>query len=111
MDYLNWIRSEAGAIASAPFVYATSMVLVALAVAWACRIVFGAEAAAKGAQIDLLKEKINQLEGEKSTLLEKLEGHGDDIMKIKADLESRPRIIVSDTAPENARNGDIWLKP
>lgn len=110
MEYINWIKNEWSVIADAPFIYAVTIVLVTLATSKICQIIFGAEAAASKERCELLKQKISAHEGEKTMLIQKLEAHGDDILKIKADLAAMPRIIVSETEPKNSKNGDVWLQ-
>lgn len=110
MEYITWIQSEFSTIAKAPVVYGVTIVVTIMIAAKMCKEIFGAEAAAKGAQCELLKEKISQLEGEKSALLFKLEVHGEDINKIKSQLDAMPRIVVSQTEPVAQREGDLWIK-
>lgn len=110
MEYLYWIKLEWSTILDAPFTYATTIFLVIFATVLITKAVLGGEAAAAKERCEYLKQRISDLEGEKSTLISKLESHGEDILKIKEELSVIPRIHISESEPENSRCGDIWIK-
>lgn len=110
MEYIVWMKSEFATISAAPWTYVITILLITLLTYKICKELFGAETAAKIAQCELLQEKIRQLEGEKSTLLKRLEAHGDDIINIKSQLEKMPKIFVGENEPVDLKEGDLWVK-
>jgi membrane protein implicated in regulation of membrane protease activity len=110
MEYIDWIKLEWSTISGAPFTYATTIILVVFATALITKVVLGGEAAAAKERSEYLKQRISDLEGDKATLISKLESHGEDILKIKEELSFRPKIYISESEPENPKGGDIWIK-
>ncbi|MDP2714530.1 hypothetical protein [Rheinheimera sp.] len=110
MEYINWIQREWNNIANAPFIYAVTIVIAVFATVIITKSILGGEAAAAKERSEYLKQKITDLEGEKSALMSKLESYGEDIIKVKEELSAMPRIHVSSSEPENSKEGDIWIK-
>jgi len=111
VEVANWLQTQWTAITAAPAVYVGTIIIVAVA-AWSItRALLGAEAAAARERSEHLKERLAELEGEKTELLSKLEAHGEDIIAIKQELSAMPRIVVSEDEPADASDGTIWFQP
>jgi hypothetical protein len=110
MDFVKWLETQWHAVAAAPVPYIALAVIVWVAAVKLTRMRLGDEAAAAKERAELYKQKIADLERDKTQLLTQLGEHGEDIAKIKADLDARPRIYVQPEEPADARDGDIWLK-
>lgn len=109
MDIAKWIETQWGAISAAPASYLITAVLFWLAATAFTRWRLGDEAAASKERSQYLKDRVEELEGQKTELLRKLESHGEDIEEIKRDLNSRPRIHVGPEEPKDPKDDDLWI--
>lgn len=71
----------------------------------------GDEAAAARERVEHFRQRVCELEGQKTELLGKLQTHGEDIAAIKDELATRPRIHVGPEEPKNPKDGDLWIQP
>lgn len=109
MAIVNWLEIQWSAVIAAPFSYIALAYIVWVSAAKLTRMKLGDEAAAAKERAEMYKQKNIDLESDRSSLLTKLEEHGEDIAKVKADLDVRPRIYVQKEEPTNARDGDLWF--
>jgi len=109
MDIVKLIETRWASISAAPEVYIGTVVII-----WAVATAFtrwrlGDEAAAAKERSQHLKDRVEELEGQKTELLKKLESHGEDIAEIRRDLNSGPRIHVGPEAPKDPKVNDLWI--
>lgn len=109
MEFVKWLEAQWQAVVAAPVPYIALASIVWVSAAKLTRMRLGDEAAAARERAELYKQKITDLERDKSQLLTQLGEHGEDIAKIKADLDARPRIYVQEKEPTDMRDGDIWI--
>jgi septal ring factor EnvC (AmiA/AmiB activator) len=113
MDIGSFITQHWDAFVEMPATFLLFGILVAgLAVAITRAVSAGALEAARE-RLASAKDEIERLKGEKSSLLEKLDLHGEDISAIKNEVSNLPRIIASDRRPgpdDIGREGDIWIQ-
>lgn len=109
MDIANWIEKQWGAISAVPAVYLGTVVIVWWVATKFTRWRLGDEAAAAKERSQYLKDRVEELEGQKAELFKKLESHGEDIEEIRRDLNSRTRIHVGPEAPKDSKVNDLWV--
>ena len=109
MDIATWLNSQWAAISSAPATYLATAVVVWIASAKFTRAKLGDETAAARERMELFRQKLQDVEADKSQLISKLQAHGEDLESIKRDLASRPQIHVGTDAPSAPKVGDLWI--
>jgi hypothetical protein len=110
VDIASWLQSQWAAISAAPAVYLVTIVIIWVAAAKFTRSRLGDEAAAARERVEHFRQRVSELEGQKSELLNKLQAHGEDIAAIKHELATRPRIYVGPDEPKDAKDGDLWVQ-
>lgn len=112
MDF-EWLEKRWPVIEPALFFIVLTAVVTCLATASitakVVKTYFSGEAAAAKDRADHYKERLAELESEKTTLLQKLGAHGEDIDALKKELASRGRIHIQDEEPVNPGPNDIWI--
>jgi hypothetical protein len=91
-------------------VYIGTVIVVWIAAMAFTRYRLGDEAAAAKERAEHLKQRLAELESDKSELLGRLVAHGEDIAVLKQDLASRPRIFVGPDEPKEMKDGDLWFQ-
>jgi len=109
MDIANWLMGQWTAISAAPAAYLGTIIVVWAVATLFARARLGDEAAAAKERSEHLRQRLSDVEGDKSQLLKKLESHGEDIVALKADLAARPRIFVGPEKPRDMKDGDLWI--
>jgi hypothetical protein len=109
MDIVSWLSSQWAAISSAPATYLATALVVWIASAKFTRTKLGDESAAARERVEFFRQKLQDVEEDKSQLISKLQAHGEDLEGIKRDLASRPQIHVGSEAPSNPNYGDLWI--
>lgn len=110
MDIATWLQSQWAAVSAAPVAYLVTVVIIWAAAVRFTRSRLGDEAAAARERVEHFRQRVSELEGEKSELLNKLQAHGEDIAAIKHELATRPRIFVSPDEPKDTKPGDLWFQ-
>lgn len=59
-------------------------------------------------RLSAAKEDIERLQGQKYELIKRLDSYGEDIEKLRTELDSRPRIHISKDPPED--KNALWLQ-
>ena len=109
MEPANWLGSEWEAISSAPAAYITTIVIVWITAYVFTRSKLGDEAAAAKERSEHMRQKVKDLEADKTHLVAKLQSHGEDIEIIKRDLAKKPSIQVGSEEPADPKEGDMWV--
>lgn len=109
INFWKFIETQWIAITAAPVAYIGTAIIAAWAAMRFTRWRLGDEAAAAKERSQHLKDRVEELEGQKTELLMKLESHGEDIEEIKRDLNSRPRVHVGPEEPKDPRVNDLWV--
>ena len=100
MDIASFAKEQWQALSSVPLTFVFFAIVLIPLVATVTRTILGGALDAARERLQGAKDEIQNLKAEKTTLLQKLEGHGEDIASLKTELAALPRIHVSDRPPE-----------
>ena len=112
MEISDFFKQHWDVIINAPSTFIACVVLTALISVTITRALLSGALDACRERLEQSKDDILRLKGEKGELTSRLESHGEDIQRIKADLVAMPRIHTSDRppGPDDGKDGDIWFQ-
>jgi hypothetical protein len=112
MDLPTWLAHNWELVSQNLLTLSIFAIVVAAVAVGITRAVMGAALEAARERLGGAQDDIARLKEEKSELLHRLQQHGEDIEKLKADLAALPRVHVSSRAPrpEEGKGGDLWAQ-